>query len=795
MNVTSSSEIYPEHHFRRQPIPNLHALLIGIDTYAKVINLSGAARDADSIENFLRSDLSVPPSQITNLRNEQATRSGILFAFDELRRNPNIFPFDPIVIYYAGHGCEVDTPSTGLDSDDQKTQCLVPWDAGTQDAGGNPIPPIPDYTIGALLYALAAEKGNNITVIFDCCHSASSTRGVTHPGLNEKLSKWKIGFHSIPKNKLGNYRARRLDPKDLPRLAGETDMGILQTHARIYTNLAASQTGYQQTLPDPPLSGFRRFGRSHVLLAACAHAEIAYECTTSDGGYFTTSLLQRLRSSRIDKLTYKVCFQDFPRLLTPSLQSPVCEGDDTGRLFFSTQAPEGYRNFIPIQQLVDGCSIKAGMAQGVIPGSVYGVYEDDIFDKDTQSGDKHRADQNLPIYETFTANPCPATEQSLYPCHSRCNLPADALIPSHPLAKLLSRGTSHRFEVFLTDVLEREVSGGALLQADQGIIQVNSPNQSKVILDLDEKDGQMTIALTCFADTLLHKCKLDWAKVQSILFSMAQWNWHLFREPPAGAKSKKERVQLHIYRLDKEGPTLIPSENGVATLTVSPRDVYGFKLKSLFNRRLYAYLFYFSTMSQSIKPLFLSVYGSGYVDAPLEPNGELTIGYGNDDMISGPLSFRPAPDVGHFRLFLTTLPGDFDSMAQSSPFVEPEKLKTMSWGSGDEYSDGIEIRKPESADCGQVANPILSANLAGRSNGTVRQEAEMTGPKGVNDVAPTSDATALHRRAFKEILFAGRSRIGLPPRVLTDSETSEKVAKRDIWDVVTLKVVLKSGNC
>ncbi|KAG8757633.1 hypothetical protein FRC11_004403, partial [Ceratobasidium sp. 423] len=603
-----------------------------------------ASKDADSVENFLLSDLSVPPSQITNLRNEGATRSGILAAFDQLRRNPKIVPLDPIIIYYAGHGCEVDTPSTDWVTHEEKTQCLVPWDAGTEDADGNPIPPIPDYTIATLLYALAAEKGNNITVIFDCCHSASSTRGIqqmpysgTHPGLNAKLSKWTIDKANL---KLASYRARRLYPEDLPRLTREVDMEILQSHMHIHQNMKVAQPSSRNTPPDKNLSGFRRFGRSHILLAACGHAEIAYECATSDSGYFTTALLERLRSSRIHKLTYKVCFEDFPQLLTPR-QNPVCEGDDSGRLFFSATVPKGCHVFVPMQQLTGGYVLKAGVAQGVIPGSTYGIYEDDAFDEELQP----------------------------------------------------------------------------------------------------------------------------------------------------------ERAQLQMYRLDQAGPTPVPLENGVATLTVSAGDIYGFRLKSVFNRRLYAYLFYFSTTSQSIKPLFLSVYGAGHVDAPLEANGELTIGYGNDDMISGPLSFRPAPDVGYFKLFLTTLPGDFDSMTQPSPFVEPDKIQTTSFGNGDEYSDGIEIRRAGSIDHNQGASRKRLVDLSNRLDGIDHSAVgEVSNFHIDGDIAPAFDSTNPQDQYHKKMLVTNRAIIGLPPRVLTDSETSARFDRQDIWDIITLKVVLRSAS-
>ncbi|CAE6497445.1 unnamed protein product [Rhizoctonia solani] len=752
----------------QSPFPNLHALLIGIDTYASVPNLSGASKDANSVENFLCSDLSVPPSQITNLRNEGATRSGILAAFDELRRNPNIAPFDPIVIYYAGHGCEVDTPSMDWSIYKEKTQCLVPWDAGIEDADGSLIPPIPDYTIGALLYALAAEKGNNITVIFDCCHSASGTRGIqtpynsTYRGLpvDAKLSKWAIDDHSTPNPKLVAYRARRLDAEDLPRLTREIDVEILQPHMRIHKNMKVAQPGSQHTSPDrsPSSLGFCRFGRSHILLAACGHAQLAYECATSDSGYFTSALLQRLRSSRIH-----------------SLQSPVCEGDDTGRLFFSATVPEEFRVFVPMQQLTGGYAIKAGIAQGVIPGSVYGIYEDDVFSEGLQSGDKPVPNQDLPLCGIFTANPF--TTQKLYPCQSWCDLHTNATIPSHPRARLLTRGDSHTFGAFLTSAYKDKLPTGETLEAGQGVVQVDSLDKAKVILDIDERSSQMTVELAGFAGTLLYRCNPSSARVQRILFSMAQWDWHLYRGPTANANVKKERARLQMYQLSQAGPVPVLLENGVANLAASSGETYGFRIKNLFNRRLYAYLFYFSTVSQSIKPLFLSVYGNGYVDAPLEANGELTIGYGNDDMISGPISFRFAPDVGYFKLFLTTLPGDFDSMVQPSPFVESDKVQIMTFGNGDEYSDGIEIRNPGSI---------------GRSQGASVDHSTMADfPDFSTDsrITPAADAIGSQYHSI-----TGPVGIGYSPRMLTASETSERFDKQDVWDVVTLKVVLGNAS-
>lgn len=58
----------------------LHALIIGVDTYSELKSLNGAAVDAEELSSFLVNDLQVPSNHIINLRNEDATRNGIIQA-------------------------------------------------------------------------------------------------------------------------------------------------------------------------------------------------------------------------------------------------------------------------------------------------------------------------------------------------------------------------------------------------------------------------------------------------------------------------------------------------------------------------------------------------------------------------------------------------------------------------------------------------------------------------------------------------------------------------------------------
>ena len=115
------------------------------------------------------------------------------------------------------------------------------------------------------------------TVIFDCCHAGSGTR-------TEQKAE-------VP------YRiARSVDAEDLPPIPPDVD-----------NNIPAIARG-SVVSKDFAFSGLR----SHVLLAACASNESAYE--TNGRGDFTTALLKLLMTHGADKITYTGCIQKFPSL-------------------------------------------------------------------------------------------------------------------------------------------------------------------------------------------------------------------------------------------------------------------------------------------------------------------------------------------------------------------------------------------------------------------------------------------------------------------------------------------------
>ncbi|TDL13183.1 hypothetical protein BD410DRAFT_903347, partial [Rickenella mellea] len=172
---------------KRLPTP-IFALTIGINHYQyhddDYPDLNAAVGDANEFEHFLKGSLGVPERNIISLRDEKATREAIIGAFKSLAANTLIQREDAIVIFYSGHGANTEMPADWIEagwvSGETHIEMLCPSDIGT----GNPVVlGIPDRTIASLLNIISKAKGDNITLILDCCHSAGINRSEIPDGL------------------------------------------------------------------------------------------------------------------------------------------------------------------------------------------------------------------------------------------------------------------------------------------------------------------------------------------------------------------------------------------------------------------------------------------------------------------------------------------------------------------------------------------------------------------------------------------------------------------------------------
>ncbi|CAE6524792.1 unnamed protein product [Rhizoctonia solani] len=358
-----TSQIIEHHDNIKLNIPDLsrlYGLIIGINKYKQSDvhpDLLGCVGDAKSMLRYF-TDLGVPEGHFRCLYDEDATRDAILNAFvNDLINNSDIKPHDPIVIYFAGHGDRMVAPR-GWQTADGKVEMILPHDVSTFDTRGHYIYGIPDLTLAFLLYKLSREKGNNITVILDSCHSGSGTRGEVR------------------------VRASH-DPNALP-IPTELDAPLRSSLVVDYPSEVEHNVATKQpsgTLMAPSLE-------THILLAACQEEELAQEIPNENGelpssGVFTSALLQELRQCHLATTSYRSLIRKLLKarghLSKVSLgivpQTFQCEGRNQDRLLFSIQYSIS-KGKIGLISTSDNSvyRVRIGSAQGIVPGTEFGVF-------------------------------------------------------------------------------------------------------------------------------------------------------------------------------------------------------------------------------------------------------------------------------------------------------------------------------------------------------------------------------------------------------------------------------------
>ncbi|RYY37267.1 MAG: hypothetical protein EOP46_03275 [Sphingobacteriaceae bacterium] len=157
-----------------------YALVIGVDKYnpppgtpltgktrSDFPDLAGCRNDAMAIKSIIQTRYGFAQNNITELYDEKATRDGIMNSLKGLlakAQKGNI-----VFIYYAGHGSQ---QKNSLSKEgDQMDESMVPSDTWKEGVGD-----IRDKEQAAI-YNAFLDKGVKLTVILDCCHSGSMSRG------------------------------------------------------------------------------------------------------------------------------------------------------------------------------------------------------------------------------------------------------------------------------------------------------------------------------------------------------------------------------------------------------------------------------------------------------------------------------------------------------------------------------------------------------------------------------------------------------------------------------------------
>ena len=147
------------------------ALLVGINDYAPVgpggPDLRGCVNDVRDMANTLNALGIIPasPRLMRILTDERATRAAILNGIAWLIAGAK--KGDTLVFHYSGHGSYV-LDASG-DEPDKKDETICPHDYATAGM-------IKDDDLAEVLGKLPA--GVNLDVVFDSCHSGSTTRSL-----------------------------------------------------------------------------------------------------------------------------------------------------------------------------------------------------------------------------------------------------------------------------------------------------------------------------------------------------------------------------------------------------------------------------------------------------------------------------------------------------------------------------------------------------------------------------------------------------------------------------------------
>jgi hypothetical protein len=226
-----------------QGTPRKLALLVGINEYSDQ-PLRGCVNDIELQRQLLIHRFGFNPKDIHTLTDGQATRQGILEAFEEyLIRQAK--PGDVVVYHYSGHGSRVIDPNPIVvepGSKDGLNGTFVPINSSLPSEQGGVVEDIMGHTLFLLMLALKSE---NFTAILDSCYSGGATRDIRVRARDNQGKKVQIS----PLEK--SYQDQWLSRLNLSR---EDFVKLYRTGVAKGVVLAA--TDPNQTAIDMPFNGF-----------------------------------------------------------------------------------------------------------------------------------------------------------------------------------------------------------------------------------------------------------------------------------------------------------------------------------------------------------------------------------------------------------------------------------------------------------------------------------------------------------------------------------------------------------
>jgi len=274
---------------------NIYGLLVGIDEYLNPISpLKGCVNDILAVKAYLEGRVTTDGYQLhlRTLLNQEATRQSLIDGFRQHLCQAG--SEDVAFFYYAGHGGQQDSPEAfwALEPD-RLNETLVCYDSFSPGGWG-----LADKELATLI-AEVDQKKPHITIILDCCHSGSGTRG-------------DLGGDTAVRKAPCDRRKRPLD-------------------SFIFSLADIEHLSITSPNPEAHPSGWTLPRGKHIVLSACRNSELAKEYNGGDQprGAFSYFLLDTLQKAN-GSLTYRDLFKRTSALVRAKLtdQSPQMEATD-----------------------------------------------------------------------------------------------------------------------------------------------------------------------------------------------------------------------------------------------------------------------------------------------------------------------------------------------------------------------------------------------------------------------------------------------------------------------------------
>ena len=353
--------------YQTEQVPNLYALLIGVDCYmpnrlpdnSHYKNLSGCVRDIENVEAFLKDTRKVPEAQILKLTascnpqdeakpveppDKLPTRNNIVDYFRKIGEMAP--PKSQVYIHFSGHGGRAKTIFAEIKGDGEIDEGLVPTDIGNSDGQY-----LRDLELAHLLKNLVSKE-LDVTLILDCCHSGGATRGEAE-----------VRGMTVVDNK--------------PPQAAFKSVANLEALRRTWESLNSGGT-----------RGLKAGGltaKDYVLLAACRQDELAFEFpfnreTKEKNGALTYWLLDTLRQP-FPGQTYKDLFDRvYGKIHSQfSAQTPILLGEGN-RKIFGSELGDIVQTVNVLKVEVDNATqelkalLEIGQVNGVSKGTEFAIY-------------------------------------------------------------------------------------------------------------------------------------------------------------------------------------------------------------------------------------------------------------------------------------------------------------------------------------------------------------------------------------------------------------------------------------